>query len=184
MVGAVGASILFCRHPHFQPSHPCPGFNSCHPSGFRPSFPKRPGRSGIEPDQGPEGPGLVCLSVGAARPGELFRKRWGFPPPGGGGGPLCQIFATEEAGIQVLSTLRGLSSNSLPFPTLPLTPHHFILALPDTWPHRSFSVPKTGVHGTTCPRAGNGWRRLVGFLNKTQKESSGKPDLGRELPQA
>lgn len=95
MVGAVGASILFCRHPHFQPSHPCPGFNSCHPSGFRPSFPKRPGRSGIEPDQGPEGPGLVCLSVGAARPGELFRKRWGFPPPGGGEA-LCARFLPQR----------------------------------------------------------------------------------------
>ena len=51
------------------------GFHTCCPSGLRSSLPRRPGRSGAEPDQGPAGPELAPLPQGAARP-EAWTVVW------------------------------------------------------------------------------------------------------------
>ena len=140
--GGNKGSILSSRLPHFQPSQPRPWFHICCPSGLRSSLPRRPRRSGVEPDQGPAGPELVPLPKGAARP-EAWTVVWeklqsqARPSAGDFGRSKGREPGPLHSAWFVLSL-----SNSSP---------HFIWALLEEWPRGSFSVPKIRVHGASRP---------------------------------
>ena len=77
-LGAIRAQSSPGGAPVFSLLSHALGSHTCCPSGLRSSLPRRPGRSGAEPDQGPAGPELFPYPKvqPGPRPGQSFGKNY------------------------------------------------------------------------------------------------------------